>query len=52
MTERFTIHLIGGEDDEQATLVMHDDAHDPCRLTFEYSGMSIDAEERDFFEAL
>ncbi|WP_457337653.1 hypothetical protein [Rhizobacter sp. P5_C2] len=45
------IYLIGGEDDEVATLVEHD-ADELCKLDCSYRGKEISANAGDFFEAL
>lgn len=45
------IHLIGGDDDETATLST-EDLDEVCRITFRYRGHSIEASAEDFFDAL
>jgi len=45
------IHLIGGTDDETATLTA-DERDEVCHITFEYRGRSISASAEDFFDAL
>lgn len=49
--EEFSIFLIGGEDDEQGTLVLHEDRDDLCRLTFRWREQEAQAEASDYFEA-
>lgn len=45
------IFLIGGADDEMATLT-EEDANGLCRLVCEYRGRVVSAEALDYFEAL
>jgi hypothetical protein len=45
------IHLIGGGDDEPATLTA-DGRGEVCHITFKYRGRSISASAEDFFDAL
>ena len=45
-----TIHLIGGEDDETATLTT-EDRGEVCHIAFRYRTRVIEASAEDFFEA-
>jgi hypothetical protein len=45
-----TVHLIGGSDDETATITAAP-IGDFCRITFRYRGKTLDAEATDYFEA-
>ncbi|MGE8010944.1 hypothetical protein [Sphingomonas sp. NPDC092410] len=47
----FGIFLIGGEDDEQGTLILHEDRSGTCRLTFRWRDRETEAEAADYFEA-
>ena len=49
--ETHKIYLVGGEDDEVATIVEHD-ADDLCKLECSYRGKEVSAAAADFFEAL
>ncbi len=49
--ETFGIFLIGGEDDEQGTLILHEDRSGTCRLTFRWRDRETEAEAADYFEA-
>ena len=49
----YTIHLIGGTDDETATLVTDEEqAGDVCHLSLHYRDRTLQASASDFFEAL
>jgi hypothetical protein len=45
-----TIHLIGGEDDETATLTT-EDRDEVCHITFRYRDRIIEASAEDYFDA-
>ena len=47
----FTIHLIGGGDDEAATLTT-EDRGELCHISFRYRDRVIEASAEDFFDAL
>jgi hypothetical protein len=49
--EEYGIFLIGGEDDEQGVLVLHEDRGDACRLSFRWRGRETEAAASDYFEA-
>ncbi|MCK9687423.1 hypothetical protein [Scleromatobacter humisilvae] len=49
--EAHKIYLIGGDDDEVATIVEHD-ADEVCKLACSYRGKEVSASASDFFEAL
>lgn len=51
MSERHEIALSGGGHGETAVITEYE-ADDVCRLTCTYRGKTIEAEARDFFEAL
>jgi len=51
MDKRHQIALIGGEDGEQA-IFAEDGSDGTCKLTCAYRGKTLEAEARDFFEAL
>jgi len=44
------IHLIGGSNDENATLTA-ERKKEACHITFQYRGQSIESEADDFFDA-
>lgn len=45
-----TIHLIGGEDEETATLTT-EDSSEVCHIAFRYRGRIIEANAADYFDA-
>jgi hypothetical protein len=45
------VHLIGGSDNETATVVTDERDH-VCHITFQYRGRSISVSAADFFDAL
>jgi hypothetical protein len=51
MSEEYTIHLIGGEDDETATVVCSE-GDGQCHITFRYRDRAIEESASDYFEAL
>lgn len=51
MTSEFLIYLIGGEDDEAATITF-DESEERCRLSCAYRGKVIESMADDYFDAL
>ncbi|MCK1736246.1 hypothetical protein IVA79_20405 [Bradyrhizobium sp. 138] len=51
MGTQHEIDLIGASDDETAVITEHE-IENACKLTCAYRGKTIEAEARDFFEAL
>lgn len=51
MEDRYTLFLIGGDDDEQAVFTLNDDGSD-CRLRCEYRGKVVETVASDYFQAL
>jgi hypothetical protein len=51
MDDPITVYLIGGEDGEQATFTLHDQA-DECRLRCAVRGTIMESTASDYFQAL
>jgi hypothetical protein len=51
MTE-YTVHLIGGADDETATVSATSPGRDRCCISISYRGKTLQAERTDYFKAL
>ena len=51
MNEHRRVHLVGGEDDEEAVFTLRE-ADNTCRLSCSYRGKMVEAAATDFFEAL
>lgn len=51
MEQQHRVHLIGGDDDEEA-IFAEEEVGDTCKLTCIYRGKKLQAEADDYFEAL